>query len=604
MSLLLDALKRAEEAKRAKAEITTSAPAPAPADMRETSANNAPNTPPVNELAPSASATAKPADYSALSLSALESDEPSARASATSSSLVASPTALSTAPPVASSATERTTTSIKPLALSYDDSLGSVRAAPLAGTNAISAEEIALAELLQIDLDNNASYRSAPNTSPATAAYRAARSQTSATAAAARTTTVGKTDGATVADANGIEPVTTHIEQAQRDAVKNAFSVKKSTRKNSRVKWVIPVVAGLVFFVGAGSWYVWQEVNQAAQPRLASVPNPTAAQTSPTPLAAAQSPTFAPNTGVANTASDPAKAATAATSVDVAADAADAADAAKAELDALPPLLPPPAIAVATPLLPKNKAATVTFTPREALAKKIEDLPVSPPNSVNSVRLRPAKLEASVGLNPTIAAAYAALNRGDYAAAKQTYALAIAQQPANLDANLGFATAAARSGETEMALRYYRRVLDLDPRNATAAAALLTLDNRNAGSQSSGQTSVESTLRLLIEKEPTVAASHFALGNLFAGERRWHEAQQAFFEAARLTPLNPDYLYNLAVSLDNLGQSKQAEDFYLRALAAQANSQTQFDRAAVEKRLSAIAANNAANKTASAAAIK
>ena len=146
-----------------------------------------------------------------------------------------------------------------------------------------------------------------------------------------------------------------------------------------------------------------------------------------------------------------------------------------------------------------------------------------------------------------------------------------------------------------MAVRYYRRVLALDPRNATASAALLTLENKSANS-TVNSISVESELNLLIEKDPNVAASHFALGNVMASERRWREAQQAFFEAARLTPSNPDYLYNLAVSLDNLGQAKQAENFYRRALAATANGQAQFDRAAVEKRLSVIAANNAAIK--------
>jgi Tfp pilus assembly protein PilF len=569
MSLLLDALKRAEEAKRAKAEIAEGTTARI--DMREVGALpgaiNTPSTSPINEFAPLPNIPTVPADYPVLSLSALESHEPSAQI---------------TVAPVVSPVTARMTTSIKPLALSTDDNVAAVRATPLTGLSAISTEETVLAELLQLELDSDASYRATPNTSPATAAYRAARSQTSTVA---KTTTVGIANDTTVANADAVEPVTTHTEQAQRDAVKNAFSVKQSTRKSTRAKWVIPVMAGLVLFVGAGSWYVWQEINRGVQPRRANLPNPNAAQITATPatVAITQSPTFAPNTGVVNAGAEQQNPVTAA----------------KAELDTLPPLLPPPAIAIAAPILvPKSKVTTVSYTPREALAKKIEDLPASPPSIVNSVKLRPAKIEANIGLNPTLTAAYAALNRGDYATAKQTYAIAIAQQPSNLDANLGFATAAARSGETEMALRFYRRVLDLDPRNATAAAALLTLGD-NATNESSGQASTETALRLLVENEPNVAAGHFALGNLFASERRWREAQQAYFEAARLTPLNADYLYNLAVSLDNLGQTKQAEEYYRRALAALANGQTQFDRAVVEKRLSAIAAittNNAAIK--------
>lgn len=576
MSLLLDALKRAEEAKRAKAEIASDASQ----EAASPASNTAPKAPPINELevAPMEAApiVANNAyDYSALSLSAFEADTPEG---------LTPPVAPSSPNPIAMGS--RATTSIKPMALSTDSELQNVRQAPLGNANidaaealapTISAEEAALAELLQIELDRDANYRAAvPNTSPATAAYRAARSQS--------TKPVEQSD----AMAATIEPVTTHTEQAQRDAVKNVFSVKQSTRQSSRAKWVLPAVGGLLFFVSAGSWYVWQEINRGAQPRIAANPNPNPPTPTPTSVTQSltppitQSPTFAPNTGVIAT---------------PAVSAAQAAEAlAKAEIDLLPPLLPPPAIAIAAPLIPKSKVATVTFTPREALAKKIEDLPASPPSSASSVKLRAAKTEASVGLNPALALAYAALSRGDYATAKQSYANAIDQQPTNIDANLGFATAAARTGENEMAVRYYRRVLALDPRNATAAAALLTLENKSA-SGTVNSISMESELKLLIEKDPNVAASHFALGNVMASERRWREAQQVFFEAARLTPSNPDYLYNLAVSLDHLGQAKQAEVFYRRALAATAQGQAQFDRTVVEKRLSVIA-NSAANNAA------
>ncbi len=628
MSLLLDALKRAEEAKRAKAELAEALASPV--DMRDAVAessasatlrSDAPlteaplvvtaNVVATNIVAPSIDAlpigapnTPPKSALQSLSVSAHERNVPETFITTQPLTLT---TFVSSSPEVAP-ATERAITSIKSLALSTEDELLALRATPLATTSALTDEETALAKLLQFELDSDTSYNVAPNNSPATAAYRKARSQDSA---ATKPTNVVNTNDANDVDTVTIEPVTTHNEQAQRDAVKSSFSAKLATRKSTRTKWVIPAMAGLVLFVGAGSWYVWQEVNRSALPRIASAPNPSPPSASPTiavqptPTASppttptTQAPQFAPNTGIVKSA--PNQAALGANSAEPnalangatgATGAADAAMVAKAELDALPPLLPPPAIAVAVPLPPKSKVATVTLTPREALAKKIEDLPlpILPPNTASSIKLRPAKIETSIGLNPALAAAYAALNRGDYAEAKQTYASAIAQQPTNLDANLGFATAAARSGETETAVRYYRRVVDLDPRNATAAAALLILENKNANSASGGQVSMEAALKLLVEKDPSVAASHFALGNVLAAERRWREAQQAYFEATRLTPQNPDYLFNLAVSLDNLGQLKQAEDFYRRALAALANGQAQFDRAVVEKRLSAIAA--------------
>ena len=40
------------------------------------------------------------------------------------------------------------------------------------------------------------------------------------------------------------------------------------------------------------------------------------------------------------------------------------------------------------------------------------------------------------------------------------------------------------------------------------------------------------------------------------------KTQQAFFKAYSLDNANPDYLYNLAVSLDNMGKHSAAFPFY------------------------------------------
>ena len=141
-----------------------------------------------------------------------------------------------------------------------------------------------------------------------------------------------------------------------------------------------------------------------------------------------------------------------------------------------------------------------------------------------------------------------------------------------------------------MAERSYLRVLEIDPRNVTAATALLMIasDSKNLPES----VDLEGEIKRLIAMDPNVAASHFALGNMFAAQRRWNEAQPSFFEALRLAPKNPDYAYNLAVSLDHLGQSKMAQEFYRRALATK--GQTQFDRQVVERRIQLLAGTNSA----------
>ncbi|HUX26097.1 MAG TPA: tetratricopeptide repeat protein, partial [Burkholderiales bacterium] len=70
---------------------------------------------------------------------------------------------------------------------------------------------------------------------------------------------------------------------------------------------------------------------------------------------------------------------------------------------------------------------------------------------------------------------------------------------------------------------------------------------------------------------------------------RWAEAQQAYFRAYAGNPEYPDFAYNLAVSLDQLHQSKPALEYYRRALALAKDHPATFDQAQVSKRVSQLA---------------
>jgi Tfp pilus assembly protein PilF len=178
-----------------------------------------------------------------------------------------------------------------------------------------------------------------------------------------------------------------------------------------------------------------------------------------------------------------------------------------------------------------------------------------------------------------VTAGYDALRRGDLAQARQRYEAALAADAASLDARLGMATVEARSGNRSLAVARYRSVLDLDPRNATALAGLAAL------ADGLPPEAVEAQLREDVARFPESAALRFALGAQYAGERRWGEAQAAFYEAYRLDPTSADIAYNLAVSLDHMGQARVAADFYRRAIEAAQAQTTQFDPAAVRNRL-------------------
>jgi Tfp pilus assembly protein PilF len=199
--------------------------------------------------------------------------------------------------------------------------------------------------------------------------------------------------------------------------------------------------------------------------------------------------------------------------------------------------------------------------------------------------LRLARTPEPVARVPAeITAGYEALRGGDLPTARRGYQAALTADPRSLDAHLGMATVEARSGNRPAAAGHYRKALDVDPRNATALAGLAALADYGRAE------GLESRLREDIARNPASAPLHLALGNMFASQSRWHDAQAEYFEAHRLDPAAADVSYNLAVSLDHLGQGRLAAEQYRKALEAAASQPAQFDRLEVQQRLAQLAA--------------
>jgi len=572
VSLLLDALKRAEDAKRAKAEAAAtraSLTKSATEDVANGQADPAPVVPEALSLVDDgassriepqsgAPAVGRPPEFPVLSLEVAD-DRPG--------------------DPVAKSSTNPAVPSLL---------LGDARLAEQVPHSSVAAaprmrlEDMLASELGYSDLDELAS-PPLTATPPATAAFRASRlasaqspvdrsaSYSLATSLEPLTALKPGTDPASMPEAESAQ------QALNREAIRNAFAVKQPATSSGKTKWALPIAGILLVVIGAGGWYVWSEMNRLNKPaaRLPVSPGVNAPETS----AAAPS---APTAAVATAASSP----------------APVSETAVAPKEApLPPLLPPPATQLKEERAP-TAAKVIASTPREALARQIEALPALPnPNvGADQVILRPAKPTA-LEINPALGAGYAALAVSDYVTAKQRYAEAIAANGNSADAHLGFATAAARSGnaaELPLAIKHYQRALEIDPRNATASAALIVLTGGKDGNVPGGSSSAgekEIGLKRLIAQDPNAANAYFLLGNLYAESRQWREPQPAYFDAARLMPQNADYNYNLAVSLDQLGQGSAAMSFYRRALAA--NVKGQFDRAAVERRISALSSISA-----------
>ena len=159
------------------------------------------------------------------------------------------------------------------------------------------------------------------------------------------------------------------------------------------------------------------------------------------------------------------------------------------------------------------------------------------------------------------------------------YEQVLRRDPRNADALLGLAVIASQRGNAERAQTLYLQVLESDPGNVTAQAALINMRGQSSAARS------ESRLKTLIAKQPDSAALFFALGNLYAGQSRWSEAQQAYFQSYSLEPGNADHVFNVAVSLDQLRQKKLAVQYYRMALTAAETSPSAFDKNAAAQRI-------------------
>lgn len=197
---------------------------------------------------------------------------------------------------------------------------------------------------------------------------------------------------------------------------------------------------------------------------------------------------------------------------------------------------------------------------------------MAPESPIRLSRGRPA-------LDPQLGSAYEALRDERLDDARRNYEAVLRSDPKNADALLGLASVASRRGEVEQAESYYLRTLESDPRNVEAQAALLNLKAPRDPALS------ESRLKNLLAGQPDSPALNFALGNLFARQNRWSEAQQAYFRASGAQPENADYLFNLAVSLEHLRQPRLAAQYYQMALNAAGTHGIAFDRAQVQRRI-------------------
>lgn len=242
---------------------------------------------------------------------------------------------------------------------------------------------------------------------------------------------------------------------------------------------------------------------------------------------------------------------------------------------------PPPA-----PYVPPTQSAPNPYPAASAPPPGYTGPSSTPPAAtpVETGAIRVARASRPERVDPALEQGYTAYQRGDYAQAGEQYRNVLKQDPNNRDALLGSAALAVRERQGERAADIYARLLENDPNDADALAGLAAL--RQGDPQQT-----ESRLRRALARAPESPALLFALGNVYARQGRWPEAQQQFFKAYTNAPENADYAYNLAVGLDRLGQPKLALNYYQKALALNPGAVTSFNRLAAQARVHELGGN-------------
>lgn len=383
---------------------------------------------------------------------------------------------------------------------------------------------------------------------------------------------------------------------AQAMTARPASGTTGVRRRTSRRTVVLAALA-LLLLLPLGFLFLWGDALTGPAPVAARAPLPVAApavapqpdiqpvqdmavQASATQVAAAASPVSAEATPGAPSATPSATpAATPFTTPPVTAAAVSA-----------PPAVQAPAPAPdAKPVRTARRSApqASVAAPRAATAapaNRRSDTPAARVPAASQASSQASNQTATLSrISSMLASAYASFQAGNMAAAESAYRDAVKVDPGQRDAWLGMAVVAHATGHRADAIEAYKQVLRLDPQNGTALSGLGSLE------RSRDEPAQESRLRGLLAESPQSAELNHALGLVMAGESRWSEAQPLFFKAHALSPQEPQFAFNLAVALDRLRKPDLARQYYRDALALAEGRRAGFDVAAARARLNALA---------------
>lgn len=227
---------------------------------------------------------------------------------------------------------------------------------------------------------------------------------------------------------------------------------------------------------------------------------------------------------------------------------------------------------------PRTNTARASSTQASRRQRPQSDAAPSQP-AAEAATANPTGVHIRLSTADPLQDAYEALTGGRLDEAERQYQEVLAKRPRERDALLGLAVIAHRKHQNERAADLYQQVLREDPGNGTATAALVNL------SVQADPLAAESRLKNLLEQKPASAELHHALGRVLARQKRWGEAQQAFFRAHGLEPGSALYAFNLAVALDRLRQPAAALPYYVKAAQLIKPGDSSLDRPLIQRRV-------------------
>jgi tetratricopeptide (TPR) repeat protein len=227
---------------------------------------------------------------------------------------------------------------------------------------------------------------------------------------------------------------------------------------------------------------------------------------------------------------------------------------------------------------PVNQVAAEVESNEKPIERVSAPIPDEDTQPVSTGSLQISSSNKVSEIDQWLADGYAAYQRGDDDTAMQYYARVLEVEPSNRNALLASAAIKVQNGNTSSAISDYQQLLLANPKDTLAMSSLISIA-RTAPQES------ESQLKLMIREEPDSPHLNFVLANVYGAQNRWQEAQGRYFIALQNKPGDPNYAYNLAVSLEHISKPEAAIIYYERAVANIGNGSATFDKNLVASRI-------------------